>query len=290
MGNGRTEVGHFARRRPSIIRPLRANDAETAGHADRRVVRSVHHGNESARLDLRYGPGARLLSVTISSETTNPLSAQTIATTVATIIKATDTKSAHESPSAPAPVIFRTPAITRAEAAPYVQSGFEPISVLRLLAHDLRIGSWTMPSRAPAAVELRRGRRGDLAQCVEIDERAFGLDRSFDTHDLLAALDATDRSRLRVAVNPHGQPVAFAVTGRAGTRGYLQRLAVDPNFAGAGIGAALVDDALHWCRRRGGRRIVVNTQSDNARALALYRRLGFVDMPLDLLLLERRGH
>ena len=125
---------------------------------------------------------------------------------------------------------------------------------------------------------------------MDVDRRAFGPENSFDALDLRAALDATDRSRLRVAVlghGGHGAIVGFAVTGRDGTRGYLQRLAVDPGAAGSGIGSALVTDALRWCRARGVRRAVVNTESDNVRALRLYRRLGFVDIALDLLLLER---
>ena len=125
---------------------------------------------------------------------------------------------------------------------------------------------------------------------MAIDEGAFGPQRCFDHHDLAAALDATERSRLRIAIDAIGTPIGFAITGRAGRRGYLQRLAVDPERTGNGIGAALVLDGLAWCQRRGVRRTVVNTQEDNGRALALYRRLGFVDMALDLLLLERQTH
>jgi N-acetyltransferase len=69
--------------------------------------------------------------------------------------------------------------------------------------------------------------------------------------------------------------VAYAVAGRAGRRGFLQRLAVDPTSQGRGWGAALVVDTLHWWRRRGVTDGVVNTQDDNVVARALYRRLGF---------------
>ena len=55
----------------------------------------------------------------------------------------------------------------------------------------------------------------------------------------------------------------------------MQRLAVDPAYQGAGLGAALVVDALRWLRRHGGERAIVNTQPDNEAALALYQRLGF---------------
>ena len=69
--------------------------------------------------------------------------------------------------------------------------------------------------------------------------------------------------------------VGYAITGRAGPRGYLQRLAVDPLLQRRGIGAALVRDGLRWLRRWGAREVLVNTQVDNRAALALYEALGF---------------
>jgi ribosomal protein S18 acetylase RimI-like enzyme len=69
--------------------------------------------------------------------------------------------------------------------------------------------------------------------------------------------------------------VAYAVTGRAGPRGYLQRLAVDPPAQGVGVGAALVVDGLRWLRRWGAKEVMVNTQEGNAAAVRLYERLGF---------------
>ena len=286
-------VGHFARPqsiRPSPGEPGAADTTTTSS----RVVRRLRSGDEAARIDLRFSLTGELVVVTISSETTQALSSHTIGRVLETYVETSAT-----------PVIVRTPAITREEAVNFHRQGFATKSVLRLLACDLThdrthdfAPDLTSEIVAPrGAVGLRRGRSRDLRRCVDVDRRAFGPENSFDALDLHAALDATDRSRLRVAVpGPAGQPghagsgaiVGFAVTGRDGTRGYLQRLAVDPAAAGTGIGSALVTDALRWCRARGVRRTVVNTESDNVRALRLYRRLGFVDMALDLLLLERR--
>jgi len=55
----------------------------------------------------------------------------------------------------------------------------------------------------------------------------------------------------------------------------VQRVAVDPAHQRLGLGRALVLDGLHWMRRRGCNRAVVNTQLRNEAALALYERLGF---------------
>ena len=68
---------------------------------------------------------------------------------------------------------------------------------------------------------------------------------------------------------------AYSIAGRAGSMGYLQRLAVSTHCQGLGLGTVLVSDALAWLRRRGARTALVNTPPDNERALALYQRCGF---------------
>ena len=80
----------------------------------------------------------------------------------------------------------------------------------------------------------------------------------------------------------------YAITGRAGALGYLQRLAVHPDHQREGVGTALVADALWWARRRGAIAMLVNTQESNATALTLYERLGFHAEPEGLAVLERR--
>ena len=96
---------------------------------------------------------------------------------------------------------------------------------------------------------------------------------------------ATPASRFRVAT---GDGVTgYAVSGRAGERGYLQRLAVDPDHHREGIGRALVADCLRWLRRHGARVAVVNTQERNEGALALYLATGFVLEPQGLTVLTR---
>ena len=80
--------------------------------------------------------------------------------------------------------------------------------------------------------------------------------------------------------------VGYVVCGRAGHRGYVQRLAVTPRCQGRGVGAALLGDGLRWLRRWGARDALVNTQEDNRRSLRLYQRTGFVLQPDGLSVLE----
>ena len=83
-----------------------------------------------------------------------------------------------------------------------------------------------------------------------------------------------------------GGLIGYAITGRSGRRGYIQRLAVHPDCRGVGLGTALVTDGLRWLRRWRVRQAIVNTQFDNGRALALYERLGFARQPLGLSVLS----
>ncbi len=165
-----------------------------------------------------------------------------------------------------------TAAVGVPEAQRLTDGGFAEHERLHLLRHDLgpRI---LRPARRGRRWRLSRGRRRDLTHLLEIDRRAFDDFWSLDELAFGEALEATPTSRLRVARAP--RPVGYAITGRAGEIGYLQRLAVDPPAQGRGVGSALVADALRWVARRGARVAYVNTQRDNTRALALYERLGF---------------
>lgn len=88
------------------------------------------------------------------------------------------------------------------------------------------------------------------------------------------ARHATPFHRFRVATS-NGSLVGYAVTGRSGHRGYLQRLAVAPAAEGEGIGTALIADSLSWLKHRGVKIAFVNTQERNQRAFELYQHIGF---------------
>jgi ribosomal protein S18 acetylase RimI-like enzyme len=122
-----------------------------------------------------------------------------------------------------------------------------------------------------------------------VDAAAFPRFWQLDGQGLDDALAATPSARLRVAIgHDHARPLqGYAITGRAGPRGYLQRLAVDPGVQRSGIGAALVVDGLRWLRRWGAKEVLVNTQVGNAGALRLYEHLGFRVQPEGLAVLRR---
>jgi ribosomal protein S18 acetylase RimI-like enzyme len=80
-------------------------------------------------------------------------------------------------------------------------------------------------------------------------------------------------------VDGPGGVIGYAVTGRAGRQGFLQRVAVHPAHQRQGLGRKLVIDGLAWLKRWRVNRVVVNTPVDNRAALALYEGLGFRRQP-----------
>lgn len=176
-----------------------------------------------------------------------------------------------------------TGALARREQQGFFDDGFVVREELHLLAHDL--AEVPEAPATPVGTRLRRGHRWDRPHTLEVDRLAFPPFWQLDAAGLEEAMAATPQARYRVAAG--GQVVGYAVTGRAGARGYLQRLAVAPAVTGRGVGAALVIDALRWMQARRVSRAVVNTQVANERALALYLRLGFRLQPSGLAVLTR---
>ncbi len=172
-----------------------------------------------------------------------------------------------------------TPALSPYEAEPFFQAGFEFHENLHLLARPLGDGV------AKPRHRLRAGRPLDRRRVLAIDSRAFDQFWQFDKFSLKEARHATPSSRFRVALEGR-TVVGYAVTGKAGRRGYLQRLAVDPDWAGRGIGTSLIHDCFRWLESRGGSMVMVNTQESNTRALALYERHGFARQRDGLLVLR----
>jgi ribosomal protein S18 acetylase RimI-like enzyme len=185
-----------------------------------------------------------------------------------------------------------TAALSPADQDPFLDLGFEVRERLHLLVHHLGA-----PLPRPGH-DVRRARRADRAAVLAIDGAAFHDFWRLDETGLDDALDATPVARFRVIDLPGSNPLlrrrgagtrpaGYAITGRAGARGYLQRLAVEPEQQGSGIGTSLVGDSLRWARRHGVREVLVNTQVGNDGAVRLYERLGFERRPEGLVVLDR---
>ncbi len=171
-----------------------------------------------------------------------------------------------------------TSALAPDEQAPFLACGFETRHRLVLLSRRL---DELEPVRPGA---LQRGRRRDREAVLAIDAAAFSGFWRLDRAGLDDALSATPATRFRLAVD--GEPVGYAICGRGGDTGYIQRLAVDPKQHRRGIGRALVLDGLWWMARRGAHTAFVNTADDNVGAIDFYTHLGFDKLPEGLAVLE----
>ena len=161
-----------------------------------------------------------------------------------------------------------TSALRAKEQRFFMNLGFKLHEELFLLGHnfDTPIAFPTRPNR--------RIRRSDWSTVLELDNAAFSTFWQFDTSAFVEALAATPKTRARIDITDTA--LGFAITGRSGRIGFLQRLAVDPAHQRLGIGRSLVADALQWSHKRFVRELLVNTQITNLAAVSLYESMGFV--------------
>ena len=176
-----------------------------------------------------------------------------------------------------------TGAVGASECRAMHEDGFVDREQLHLLSRDL---SSPIPRRRLHGFRIARAGNKHHQEILELDRTAFDAFWQLDQSGLQEALGATPISRLRVVRRE--KIVGYAITGRAGRAGYLQRLAVSPDQQGNGIGSALVHDSLRWLKRNRVSRVWVNTQQTNSRAFGLYQRLGFKSEPTHLTVLQRQ--
>lgn len=183
----------------------------------------------------------------------------------------------------------RTGALSPQQRRAYDALNFTMAQELTLLHLDLRSdAARTARDRTlRRAVRMRAARADELPALARVDRAAFPSGWGLDAAALSDAAAATPVSRIRVATDSSDNAIGIAVTGRSGSAAFLQRLAVLPEARRNAVATALVADAIAWAHRWRCRTMAVNTQSDNAAALALYHRVGFVDAELRLVVLER---
>ena len=134
------------------------------------------------------------------------------------------------------------------------------------------------PALDPGALAAVAGLFREYAGSLSID---LGL-QAFDAE--LAALPGPYRSPagvLLLARDAAGAPVGCVALKPLDEAGVceIKRLFVRPSGRGAGLGEALVAAIIAFARAAGYRQIKLDTLAEMTGARALYRRLGFVDIP-----------
>jgi ribosomal protein S18 acetylase RimI-like enzyme len=173
-----------------------------------------------------------------------------------------------------------TSAVGVAESDVFVEAGFSVRERLHLLELRLRAAP------PDPVLPIQRAGRRDRDAVLAVDDLSFDSFWRLGPSGLQDALTATPITRYRVG-RADGRIVAYAITGLAGTQGYLQRVAVHPDERGRGWGRAVVADGLGWLWRHGAHDVYVNTQVRNDRAVALYESFGFERLPAGLCVLGR---
>jgi ribosomal protein S18 acetylase RimI-like enzyme len=92
-------------------------------------------------------------------------------------------------------------------------------------------------------------------------------------------LAADEMSALLAGGGPDGVVVVrFRPSFWTGTpEAYLEELYVTPALRGQGLGRALLDGALDFCRERGAKYIGLGTSTDDTAAIGLYESAGFTN-------------
>ena len=133
--------------------------------------------------------------------------------------------------------------------------------------------------------------RSDIPRLVELLGELFSHEREFspDPDKQREALEAilADRSRGRIFVAREGSEVVgmasllYTVsTAEGGKAALFEDLIIDPKHRRKGIGSKLVNYVIQQARAEGVLRITLLTDLENDTALGLYRKLGFVDSPM----------
>ena len=162
------------------------------------------------------------------------------------------------------------------EAAGFVE--FIPLAFMRL---DL-----SSPSATPDHLVVATT-SAPIDALLRIDHASFDDFWRFDRFGMAEAIAATGKTKVLLIRGQDGEPIAFAVIGFGHAVAYLQRLAVHPEWQSQRMGRSLIRAAARTARSVGSRSLMLNTQTDNAVAIALYESEGFVALPEPLAVLRR---
>jgi GNAT superfamily N-acetyltransferase len=139
---------------------------------------------------------------------------------------------------------------------------------------------------AARSVTIRAARPADLPLLVEIERRAG---RAFAAHGMpeIAADDPGSPEELETyraagrawVAAEDGAPVAYLVATEVDGCLHIEQVSVDPDEAGRGIGAALIEHVAGIAREAGRPAITLTTFRDIPWNAPYYARLGFAELP-----------
>jgi len=119
---------------------------------------------------------------------------------------------------------------------------------------------------------IQKMRRKDLKSTYQIDRMSFQKiwQQSYQTFLL-----SYKHAGYATVLNKEDKIIGFQISTISKRRAHLARIAVHPDEMHQGVGKALVQDLLHYCKKNNIRDISVNTQFSNNHSIALYKKMGF---------------
>ena len=126
----------------------------------------------------------------------------------------------------------------------------------------------------PTGLRLRPMVASDLPAVAALDANAFSPFWQMPLESFAVALARSVWATV-IEDPTSGQILGFQISTPSPLGGHLARIAVHPQVQGKGIGRWLVHNALEFFQRNQAEQVTLNTQGTNAKALALYRRMGF---------------
>jgi ribosomal protein S18 acetylase RimI-like enzyme len=130
--------------------------------------------------------------------------------------------------------------------------------------------------------KIRDFRPADLPACrkLYVDGLLGGKlaenDTGLDIDDIQSAYMETDGNQFWVAADPNDHPIGMiGVQHHDQGVGQIRRLRVDKNHRRRGIGSALLETAITFCRENQYLKVSLESFAERAPALELFRKLGF---------------
>jgi ribosomal-protein-alanine N-acetyltransferase len=119
---------------------------------------------------------------------------------------------------------------------------------------------------------VRRPRREDLDQIMEIERASFGAD-AWDRKLFAESFDAG--GDLFLVAERSGKIQGYLLASWRGRRAEVASVAVDPAWRGQGAASALMEGVLRRLRRRRVTRLVLMVKTTNHAARAFYEKYAF---------------
>ena len=124
-------------------------------------------------------------------------------------------------------------------------------------------------------MQIRKAHTGDLDAIERIENSVFDSDR-LSRRSLRRYIGAPSVSMLVSAAD--GLVTGYSLIGfrKGSCKGRLYSIAIDSEHAGRGTGRALLEASETETRRRKCDAMTLEVRADNARAIALYERSGYL--------------